>query len=334
MSTFPVQAYRKVLVVVKQTAFQMYRQLKARGQAPLALRWERLENRDAVHRRCVQDVLRLLHSNSCTTNVIGREELHHQHLSDHDLLVAVGGDGTALSASHFLLGNVPLLAINSDPDIPPTDSKEKRKSAAGDTVRSVGALCACSSLNMSNVLPQVLFGELLPRPRSRLLLKVSSTYNQTTLPPALNDLLIAHPSPAAMSRFTVTGVVGDAPPDAVLDKNGLVAGDEFKMDSRSSGMWISTATGSTGAMAAAGGVKMHADSGSLQWRIRDESPRPPSAPERVLVTSGFVNKGDSLNVRWNSHMGVAYVDGHFVCFDLELGDKLSISAEGAPLLLF
>lgn len=54
MSIFPVQAHSKVLVVVKQTAFQMYQQLKAVGQAPLALRWTRLEDRDSVHRSCVE----------------------------------------------------------------------------------------------------------------------------------------------------------------------------------------------------------------------------------------------------------------------------------------
>lgn len=54
MSILPIQAHKSVLVVVKQTAFQMYHQLKAVGQAPLALRWARLEDRDAVHKTCVE----------------------------------------------------------------------------------------------------------------------------------------------------------------------------------------------------------------------------------------------------------------------------------------
>ncbi len=32
-----------------------------------------------------------------------------------DLVVSVGGDGTALSASHYLSASVPLLGVNSDP---------------------------------------------------------------------------------------------------------------------------------------------------------------------------------------------------------------------------
>jgi NAD+ kinase len=42
--------------------------------------------------------------------------LDRQHLADVDLMIAVGGDGTVLSAAHFLdHGTIPLLGINSDP---------------------------------------------------------------------------------------------------------------------------------------------------------------------------------------------------------------------------
>lgn len=236
--------------------------------------------------------------------------------------------GTALSASHFVRGDIPLLAINSDPDSP----TEVRK-PGDDSGRSVGALCACSSSDMSTVIPQVLFRELDPLARNRLLLTVSSSYNNTTLPPALNDILLAHPSPAAMSRFTVSGRVGSSPWSAALQAtDDDKVGDSFIMNSRSSGLWISTATGSTAAMAAAGGCKMDRDSASLQWRIRDESPRPNS--DETLITSGFIDPNDNLSVRWNSHKGVAYIDGHYVCFDMELGDKLNISAQASPILLF
>eukprot|EP00615_Pteridomonas_danica_P019899 CAMPEP_0114399954 /NCGR_PEP_ID=MMETSP0102-20121206/16022_1 /TAXON_ID=38822 ORGANISM="Pteridomonas danica, Strain PT" /NCGR_SAMPLE_ID=MMETSP0102 /ASSEMBLY_ACC=CAM_ASM_000212 /LENGTH=318 /DNA_ID=CAMNT_0001562065 /DNA_START=25 /DNA_END=978 /DNA_ORIENTATION=- len=318
MSIFPLQAYQRVLVVVKQTSYQMYQQLKARGQAPLAVRWEHLKERDTVHQRCVQDVLRLLHSNACTTHVVGREELHHHHIGDHDLMVTVGGDGTALSSSHFLRGTIPLLAINSDPDLPSDKTSKKQ------TGHSVGALCACSSLDMSTFIPEVLFKDALPRPRSRILVTISSTYHQTTLPPALNDVLLAHPSPAAMSRFEVSGRPGKVPSGSNVQETDVV-GEKFKMSSRSSGMWISTATGSTGAMAAAGGTRMPHDSGSMQWRIRDESPRSMTAPDTPLITSGFVDKADTLEVKWDSLEGVAYVDGHYVKFDLELGDHVQLS---------
>ena len=71
---------------------------------------------------------------------VGREELHKQHLSGKDLMISVGGDGTCLSASHYIDDHVPLLAINSDP----TRVEEKGQAMR----RSVGALCACSTSDM------------------------------------------------------------------------------------------------------------------------------------------------------------------------------------------
>ena len=44
-------------------------------------------------------------------SVVGREDMHQHHMADISLLVAVGGDGTALSASHFLRDDVPMLAV-------------------------------------------------------------------------------------------------------------------------------------------------------------------------------------------------------------------------------
>jgi NAD+ kinase len=43
-----------------------------------------------------------------------------QPIRDVDLVIAVGGDGTLLRASHFLDSSVPILGVNSDP----TSTKE------------------------------------------------------------------------------------------------------------------------------------------------------------------------------------------------------------------
>lgn len=55
--------------------------------------------------------------------------MDRQHLADVDLLIAVGGDGTVLSAAHFLdHGTIPLLGINSDPMKTLDDRSVKKKS--------------------------------------------------------------------------------------------------------------------------------------------------------------------------------------------------------------
>ena len=49
-------------------------------------------------------------------------------MADLDLMVAVGGDGTVLSAAHFLdHGTIPLLGINSDPNVSVEDRKVTKK---------------------------------------------------------------------------------------------------------------------------------------------------------------------------------------------------------------
>jgi hypothetical protein len=120
--------YKNLLVVIKQTAFEEYSQLKLRGQAPKALRWKRLEQRYKSHKQCVNDLLGVLRKHDVSFSCVNRVELDRQHLADVDLMVAVGGDGTVLSAAHFLdHGTIPLLGINSDPNVSMEDRKVTKK---------------------------------------------------------------------------------------------------------------------------------------------------------------------------------------------------------------
>lgn len=95
-------SFRRLLVVIKQTAYEEYSQLRLRGQAPKALRWKRLESRFHTHQQCVNDLVDILKRNNLPFSCVNRVELDRQHLADVDLVIAVGGDGTCLSAAHFL----------------------------------------------------------------------------------------------------------------------------------------------------------------------------------------------------------------------------------------
>jgi hypothetical protein len=70
-----------------------------------------------------------------------------------------------------------------------------------DERRSHGALCAGTSNNMSEGIAKVLHGGGVIKERTRIQCIVKSTFSETKLVPALNDMLIANPSPAAVSRF-------------------------------------------------------------------------------------------------------------------------------------
>mmetsp|Transcript_10579 Transcript_10579/g.22125 ORF Transcript_10579/g.22125 Transcript_10579/m.22125 type:complete len:388 (-) Transcript_10579:237-1400(-) len=376
--------FRRLLIVIKQTAYEEYTQLKLRGQAPKALRWTRLESRYHSHKQCVESLLDILKKNNVSYSCVNRVELDRQHLADVDLMVAVGGDGTVLSSAHFLdHGTIPLLGINSDP-ISEEDKLVKKKK--GDERRSHGALCAITALDMKEKVPQVLFGGGKLSTRSRIRCIIKSTFSETRLVPALNDLLIANPSPAAVSRFRMgwlkevdmdpKGPLRDGSDDGMTSSSPTSSSQssynsttssmqlanslsdpqhlprsrygtitrfsgrpydvENSLNVWSSGMWISTATGSTAAMAAAGGKPMDLYSPNLQYLIREHMIEniPDSYEEMRGLNNGILEKGQHLHLRWNSQKGRVFIDGSHLMHNLELGDEILIDSEAPPLALY
>lgn len=357
-NSFPLtKAFRNILVVVKQTPYETYLQLKAQGKAPVALRWERLKNRYMVHRQCVDDVTAVLGQIGIKYSVIGREELHRGIIQDKDLLIAVGGDGTVLNTSSFVDDSIPILGINSDPTRPEEEGVTKLK----DERRSKGALCAASATNLKDYLPQALYGQIPTTYRSRIQTLVRSTttgvyflfifycyklllhnyfaciYVETRLPPALNDILISHPIPAAVSRFRLSLCTGKVAPSF---KPLPEYSEKISINVWSSGLWVCTSTGSTAAMHAAGGVVMNRKSEDLQYMVRehlsdgDSSLSYDDALERRKVGHGMVKESEMLNIRWNSQYGSIYVDGSHFRHDLELGDEINIDGHAPYLQIF
>jgi len=373
-----------------------------RGQAPKALRWKRLEKRYKAHKECVNGLLAILRRHKVNFSCVNRVELDRQHLADVDLLVAVGGDGTVLSSAHFLdHGTIPLLGINSDPNVSEEDKKVTKKKTderryvanTGGGVgcffwrlyisffgpppyrscfsfsfvqtRSHGALCMLTSTNMEKGLEAVLHGEGHLEKKTRIRCKVKSTFSETRLVPALNDLLLANPSPAAVSRFRMgwmtpvgTGIEEDmksdpyeidVPPDGHVynQSNGTVTrfgGIPYEINSSlnvwSSGMWVSTSVGSTAAMAAAGGKIMDPSSTDLQYFIREHMIEPGAVNDQGEplrhsdVDNGMIRDGEKMHLRWNSQKGRIFIDGSHLTHNLELGDEILIDNLAPPLQMY
>lgn len=357
--------FRKLLVVIKQTAYEEYSQLKLRGQAPKALRWNRLESRYKAHKQCVNDLLASLRHHKVDFLCVNRVELDRQHLSNVDLVVAVGGDGTVLSASHFLdHGTIPLLGINSDPIT--RDESKSVKNKTTDERRSHGALCACTSNDMHRGLSRILYGGGHLSTRTRIQCVLKSTFTETRLVPTLNDMLICNPSPAAVSRFrmgwleenhypqeeeedrlTTTSNMGSLseptqlykPP--TLNHYGTITrfgGKSYDVQKSinvwSSGMWVSTSTGSTAAIKNSGGQVMERDSSDLQYLIREHMIEADADNDVQTIGNKPLRDGEKLHLRWNSHRGKVFIDGAHMTHDLELGDELLITGDAPPLQLF
>ncbi|KAI3755717.1 hypothetical protein L1987_55523 [Smallanthus sonchifolius] len=187
-----------------------------------------------------------------------------------DLVVTVGGDGTLLKASHLLNDSIPLLGVNSDPTQP---QEVKALSNKFDATRSTGYLRAATVKNFEQILNNILEGQTTPSELSRMSIHVNSMPLSTY---ALNDILIADTCPASASRK-------DGQPSSPL------------VNCRSSGMRISTATGSTAAMLSAGGFPMPILSKDLQYIVRE-----PISPEpaRLSLMHGLIKPNESLDVDW------------------------------------
>jgi NAD+ kinase len=98
-----------------------------------------------------------------------------------DLVVTVGGDGTLLSASHYV-DDVPVLAINSAPS------------------HSVGFFCGAKSGGADKAIAAAMRGAL----RRTVLTRMKVTLNgQVVAARVLNEALFCHASPAATSRYIV-----------------------------------------------------------------------------------------------------------------------------------
>ncbi len=100
-------------------------------------------------------------------------------IKDVDLVIAVGGDGTFIDASHFM-EDIPLLGVNSS------------KSS------SYGHFCLAQSDNFPRILEQICKGEIETAKIMRLSLNLNG---QQLHQKALNEVLIAHTNPGATSRY-------------------------------------------------------------------------------------------------------------------------------------
>jgi NAD+ kinase len=178
-----------------------------------------------------------------------------------------------------------------------------------DKAHSVGFLCAAHSENFGALLDDILSGRLKPTRVPRIAVRI----DDVPLPFAvLNDVLLCHKNPAATSRY-------------------LIEHKQIVEDQRSSGIWASTAAGSTAAMASAGGDVLDLDDTRMQVRTREPflADMPPYRLAHVTI-----GPKDEVTVTSKMREGRVYVDGPWEHRDLPTGARLTLRADGPPLFLY
>ena len=289
------QTKPRVLVVYKKDAYQQYLQeqhdphlvrLLHRGH-PDVLDTQRAHT---VHEEAIKAVVHVLRQLRVAFDLAYRADLNVTRR--YSLVVSVGGDGTFLQAARSAclsrpgrdgrrIRPIPILGVNSDPS------------------RSEAVFCAATRRTFARLCRQALEGRL---PALRLY-RLQLTLNGKRLPQrALNDVLVVHDDPATMSRYRLR----------------IGAREETQ---KSSGLWVSTAAGSSSAALAAGGVRLPWGAKKFQYRPRELYR---GRLSRCRLTGGVLPPRACVRVTWLMRRGSAFIDGPHVKIPLRFADQLEI----------
>src|ERR1051325_10340492 len=149
---------------------------------------------------------------------------------------------------------------------------------------SIGHFCLARRIDLNRTLDDILKGDVRPQNLARLAIFL----DEKQLPGiALNDVLIAHRGPAATTRY-------------IIEIGGV------REEHRSSGVWVSTAAGSTAGILSAGGRAMPRRSRRIQYLIRELYREPERDYE---LTRGLLNETDVILIASKMPEAELYIDG-------------------------
>lgn len=191
------------------------------------------------------------------------------------------------------VGSTPVIAVNSSPST------------------SVGHFCRTSAEGFEEVIRKVIEGEEKPIALTRIRTVVDGVAHKY---PALNDVLFAHRVPAATSRYIIH-VGGDAE------------------EQKSSGVWVSTAAGSSGAIRSAGGQIMNLEDSRLQYFVREPFVQSTPGGQPYRLVRGFVGP-EGIKFTSRMIMGALYFDGRRVALPVGYGSVVVLLPDAPPLRLY
>ena len=211
-----------------------------------------------------------------------------------DTIVTLGGDGTLLSASHQVPeGETPILAVRSSDE-------------------SVGYLCSAHHKNMKHVIKQLKNPEKHLMQLERLYAEVTRDSKEALkTPPILNDFLFANRNPASTTRYEI--------------EQG-----EIKESHKSSGVWVSSPTGSTAAIGTISEIRQKLSEKEFQFKTRELYPK----AELFKLSGGLFNPDkESFSITNHNNKAILAIDGQHGTVHLTIGDKMTFK-RAKPLLVY
>lgn len=281
---------RNILVLYKKTLWELYACDKACSSEKIT------KQQQLVFKRAHQKHYAALAN---VEQVLARLRLKYKKYSraakiqydDFDCVITVGGDGTFLQAAKQIREQI-LIGVNSYPRL------------------SVGRLCHANYSNFEQQIRRILDGTLKPVLVSRLRLTIDNSARSTV--DFLNDILIAHRNPAAMSRYILQ-----------IGSN--------KEEQHSSGLWIATASGTTGAIGSAGGAVLPMQSKRFVYLPRELYR---GSANFYRLTGGILASGTTVKVESRMRQGKIFIDGAHQTLDFSIGARALVQKSPVPIRTF
>ena len=293
------------LVVHKKSLYEIYVEEYRDSSVEAALKRGDPAAKQFIANRAIQQcaldsVVTTLQALNVKVTSFWRGDLNR--IEGFDLVITVGGDGTVLDTAHKIWDQTPLLGINSHPET------------------SAGVLCSGTADQTPTLIESIRSDSLTPIQATRLRVRVD---DRVVLDPCLNDVLIAHPCPADLSRFqlVIRHPSGEATP---------IYGSVASVI-KSSGIWVATATGSTGALRSAGGAALDPQVSDLQYWVREPYFHLRDTRQHL---GGMIRHGDTLEVTCRTRRATIWGDGAHHNVALNYGQLVTLDAHPRPLMLF
>jgi NAD+ kinase len=174
--------------------------------------------------------------------------------------------------------------------------------------QSVGYFCAATRQTMRKYIKDLLAGRYKPIKLHRL---QTSINGRKVAEEALNDILFASALPASTSRYK------------------LFVGSKSE-EHKSSGVWVSTAAGSTAAMRAAGGKVISLTSEKIEYLVRE----PYYVLHSYKLLNGIVFPKAKIKIVSSMPHGTVYIDGGVTQYPAPTGAVVCISGAANPLRVY
>jgi len=203
-------------------------------------------------------------------------------------LVVTVGGDGTLLAASHNVDKTPVLGINSAPG------------------SSVGFFCAGHRRVVARMLPRALEGKLEARRLSRMKVTINGRVVSRRV---LNEVLFCHETPAAASRY-------------------ILQNEKRSEPHVSSGFWVGTAAGSTGAIHSAGGEVLPLTSRTLQLVVREPII---AARRKYRMTRVLVPEGHEITAISKMHDARIFLDGPYKRAPVRLADKVAFSLSDQPI---